>query len=298
MLPRVLAQAKRLIPLTTPSRYNAGNRVKLKGMKRFALVLVSLALHAALLLLVSIHTAPALIEPLPLAPVEIVNDKSFSPKQPERGKIVETERSGRVAPHSTPFVGKQDQSVARQTRAPETRAFSSGNQSAEHLGLSDLGIDQSWRNRAAATDDDLEGIAPDQRTVLNTRALRYFSFYERVKSELRIYWKPEVEDRVMKLAAKGLWPNDRRLVTKVVVLLQSDGKVAKVSTSQSCGFAEIDGAADYAFERAARFPNVPKGMIDSDGYARLYWDFVLLANGKPLVRTADSHSTRAADRLN
>jgi hypothetical protein len=247
-------------------------------MKRFGILLVSVALHSALMLLTWHRVTPT----VPLLPksstVEIV---------PEKTLIAESEASKNAPPKSTPFVGKQDQVVEKQTRAARTGAFSRSNQKARHLGLSDLGIDDSYKSRAAATDDALEGIAPDQRTLLNTRALRYFSFYERVKNELRIHWKPEVEDRVMKLAAKGLWPNDRRLVTKVVVLLQADGTVAKVSTSQSCGLSEIDGAADYAFGRAGRFPNVPKGMIDSDGFVRLYWDFILLANGKPLVRTAD-----------
>lgn len=266
--------------------------------------LASAVLHIGLLLsgLIDMRIAVPQQDEAAKAPLEIVDEKSISPTPhtPKRSLFVESEQA---APSNKPsegtYFGKQDQTTDTETRAAKTGRFESGTISSpgpETLSLSDLGISNDWKKRSGATDDNLEGIALSARTILNTRKHRYHSFYERVKDQLRVYWKPEVEARSLRLAETGSWPEGKKLETKVVVLIDADGKIASVSTAKSCGYSEIDGAADYALQKVARFPNVPKGMIDSDGYARLYWDFILLANGSQAVRMADN-SPPAVNRI-
>jgi TonB family protein len=268
-------------------------------------LLASAILHLGLLLsgLIDMRLAQPQLETAMEKPLEIVDERSISPTPltpPTRSVFVESDNgTPSNKPSEQAYFGKQDQTTDTETRAAKIGKFESGTSGSsgpDALSLSDLGLNSDWKKRSGATDDNLEGIALSARTILNTRKHRYHSFYERVKDQLRVYWKPEVEERALRLAEKGSWPEGKKLETKVVVLIDSDGKIANVSTAKSCGYPEIDGAADYALQKVARFPNMPKGMIDSDGYARLYWDFILLANGSQTVRMADN-SPPAVNRI-
>ncbi len=212
-------------------------------------------------------------------------------------------------PNKKSLYGKRNQVVEEQTRAARNGRFSSGTDSKASggsapgdtggLSLRDLGLvapDESNR-LGAATDDLLEGVKVGQRTLLNTREFQHFGFYERVKDQLRTYWKPEVEERALFLMAKGKRFGSRNLVTRKSIVLDADGRVQRVTTSRSSGIAEIDDAATKAFELAQRFPNPPAGMVGKDGMVHLEWEFILEAHGLPSVKLANMQEDTPTRRV-
>lgn len=128
---------------------------------------------------------------------------------------------------------------------------------------------------AAATDDYLHDVNQGDRTVLSTREFKYFSYYNRIKELLRQHWKPSVERELAKMWGRGKGITENEWITKLIVTLNEKGKIEKIAKVSSSGIHELDGAAVYAFEKAAPFPNPPKGMVDEDGLIRLRWDFIL-----------------------
>lgn len=160
------------------------------------------------------------------------------------------------------------------------------------LSIKDLGVAGDG-GAAGATDDRLSEIVYGERTVLSTREFRFFSYYHRIKELLRQYWKPNVERQLARLWSKGKNVGEEELVTQVLVLLDTKGVIQRVSRIGSSGIVELDDAAVEAFQRAAPFPNPPKGMQDNDGFVRIRWDFILKTETGPRIqfRSAGSPPT-------
>jgi TonB family protein len=150
------------------------------------------------------------------------------------------------------------------------------------LSLKDLGIGGDG-GATAATDDRLKGVDNGERTILSTREYKYFSYYNRIKELLRQYWKPNVERKLYMLIAKGRNIGEDEMVTELVVLLNPEGNIQKISRVGSSGIEDLDQAAVEAFQKAAPFPNPPKGIIDPDGFVRIRWDFILQTQAAPRI---------------
>lgn len=151
------------------------------------------------------------------------------------------------------------------------------------LSLKDLSVGGDG-GATAATDDHLKGVDKGEGTVLSTREFKFYSYYHRIKELLRQYWKPNVERQIARIWNKGKIINTEELTTKVSVLLDASGKIQKISKVQSSGFSEIDEAAIEAFQKAAPFPNPPKGIVDADGFVRINWDFILQTDSGPVIQ--------------
>ncbi|MGH1468822.1 MAG: energy transducer TonB [Bdellovibrionales bacterium] len=126
------------------------------------------------------------------------------------------------------------------------------------------------------TDDDLEGIEDGEFTLLNTRRTKYFSFYSRIKGQLRSHWNPLIREEVSFIYATKRSPaaiGKKR--TSVQITLDKDGYLEEIALLKTSGNKAIDTAAIQALRLAAPFPNPPKGMRGKDKKIRIFWDFVL-----------------------
>ncbi len=162
------------------------------------------------------------------------------------------------------------------------------------LSLKDLSVNGDGA-ATAASDDDLRDVQQGDRTILSTREFRYFSYYNRIKELLRQYWKPNVERQIARLWGKGKQVNDDELVTRVLVLLDGEGKIQKISRIATSGISEIDEAAVEAFQRAGPFPNPPKGIVEDDGFVRIRWDFILKTEAAPRIQFQSAGQGQAAN---
>ncbi len=126
------------------------------------------------------------------------------------------------------------------------------------------------------TDDFLENIKKSEFTFLNTRRTQYFSFYSRIKTQLRSHWNPLIREEVSFIYTTKQNPSSiGKKKTSVQITLDKDGYLEEIALLKTSGSKAIDTAAIKALRLAAPFPNPPKGMLEKDKKIRIFWDFVL-----------------------
>jgi protein TonB len=270
-------------------------------------ILLSVMLH---LLVVFLKLAPSTREKNN-EPLEI---SQLTPEQLKKfeEQIVETEKLNNEVDPNAEYLSDHNQKADKQTKSARIDDFKKGanaqppkaakkekaqdQKQAEddvlaentkkdwkELSLKDLSISQEM-SAPGASDDKLENVQQGDQTILSTREFRYFSYYHRIKELLRQHWKPNIEARVYKMWERGRQLSSSELTTKVLVLLSEQGAVRKISKVSGSGVPELDEAAVEAFEKAAPFPNPPKGIIDSDGFVRIRWDFILQTEATPRIQ--------------
>jgi hypothetical protein len=134
--------------------------------------------------------------------------------------------------------------------------------------LNDLGV-------IPQTEDYLPETLEGEKNALNTRQFLYFSYYERIKKRLGMFWTPAIEDKFRILAFSNVKLESKNLVTKLIIVLDDNGFIREIEKIGSSGYVELDNAAVEAFNRAAPFSNPPKGILDENNNIILKWDFIL-----------------------
>jgi TonB family protein len=126
--------------------------------------------------------------------------------------------------------------------------------------------------------DYIKELDPGLETMLSTREFVYYSYYNRIRGQLSQYWEPMVREKMQQLYQQGrtIASTDDK-ITKVLIVLDKNGKLIKVQIIGNSGIRDLDEAAAEAFRSAAPFPNPPTGMIEPDGTIRIRWDFILEA---------------------
>jgi len=131
---------------------------------------------------------------------------------------------------------------------------------------------------ASQTDDFLPDIAIGNITQLNTREYIYYSFYERIRKQLKHKWQNLVKEKMLLLEGKEVVLSQTHYITKLKVTLDSDGELESLKVINGSNYAEIDAAAVEAFNHAAPFNNPPKGMFqEGEEVLVIDWDFILMA---------------------
>lgn len=137
---------------------------------------------------------------------------------------------------------------------------------------------QSGGKQASQTLDYIKDLDPGLETLLSSREFTYYTFYSRVRNKLNQFWNPKVLEQLSKIYQQGRkLASSEDKISKLLITLDSNGKVLKVQVVGESGHSELDQAAVEAFREAAPFPNPPKGMIDPDGTIKIRWDFILEA---------------------
>ncbi|MFS4459609.1 energy transducer TonB [Bdellovibrio sp. HCB2-146] len=121
-------------------------------------------------------------------------------------------------------------------------------------------------------------VANDVRTgmftALNADRHLYYSFYSRLYDLVSYRY-----DKTTDQAYRSLDPSkfmdyvNRRFITEVEFLLDSDGVLQKAILMKASGLPVFDNAAILAFQQARVFPNPPQEMIEDDGYIHLRFSF-------------------------
>ena len=130
--------------------------------------------------------------------------------------------------------------------------------------------------RESATRDYLKDKEKGIQTLLNTREFAYYSYYQRIRKKIQLFWEPAIKQKVHHIFATGrkiASTQDR--ITKVIIVLNDRGELVNVQVLGQSGIRDLDEAAVEAFRAAEPFPNPPKGMTEKDGKIRIRWDFVL-----------------------
>lgn len=240
--------------------------------------------------------------------VEFVIDerKAQAVEEEQRRQIVEQDKSvNDEIPEDAKFLSQQNQKVKEETRAQNRGTFT--NQAAQNLaeqrqkvekpkernrkldhGLptfealkpkfewDNMGSKSQERSTASQSDDYLKDVKTGVQTMLSTREFLYYSYYNRIKAQLKQYWEPKIKEKVKRIFAQGRQiASDQDRITKVVIHLNDAGVLIRVQVVGESGVRDLDDAAVEAFRAAAPFPNPPKGIVDADGTIKIRWDFIL-----------------------
>ncbi|MBI4042804.1 MAG: energy transducer TonB [Deltaproteobacteria bacterium] len=185
-------------------------------------------------------------------------------------------------PENRKFAPPQPQTRVPQPKEPSQTPSPSAKKplpSLADLTLPSLNKPTPAKERTPSTTDDyLPEVETGKETLLNSREFVFYSYYERIKSRLRMFWTPSLRNEVNRLYAKGVALESGDYMTAVHVTLDRNGEILDVDLLQSSGYRELDHVAIDAFKKAAPFPNPPRGMIDADGRVRLRWNFILQHN--------------------
>lgn len=124
---------------------------------------------------------------------------------------------------------------------------------------------------------------PDaQRTLLNRKRTKYWTFFDRVKRQISREWKRNVIKVYKKNDPYGNVYGVKARYSVVQVTLKPDGSTYKLHIHKSSGLDFYDDEAIRAINAAAPFPNPPEGLKDEDGQIHFKFGFVL---------TLDNNST-------
>ncbi|HEY3815960.1 MAG TPA: TonB C-terminal domain-containing protein [Polyangiaceae bacterium] len=140
--------------------------------------------------------------------------------------------------------------------------------SAHRGSWSAIGFDR-WRS---AVEGYASMVAPGNQTSLGTAGAP-FAFY-----------LSGMHKRVHPLFADGFLAsldglpctsplNDPRLVTRVEIVLEKDGRIQKMGILRSSGLTAFDVAVLDSFFRAQPFGPAPAPILSTDGRVYLHWDF-------------------------
>lgn len=243
-----------------------------------------------------------------------------TPAQKARRRAMEVVRSQKAKEQAAPdpnaqFLGEQNQTVEKEVRVKEqltdrdeggtgekveakpTPAETAATMDSpldladqtvekknlEDLSLKDLGISGDGLPLGGAK-GLLDGVEEGKRTLLSTREIKYHSFYSRMSDMIRRHWLPTVRSRLDRYWRMGKTIRKDELNTVVKVLMDSQGKVAKIARVASSGVEEVDLAAHDAIQRASPFPNPPDGLVEGDGLVRVEWTFTLTLSSAPVLR--------------
>ncbi len=138
-----------------------------------------------------------------------------------------------------------------------------------------------WSPGLSASDDAI----PDQFrlgdfTVLNTDANLYYTFFARVKNQIRFRWIAQIENIIGNV--QGLQIRNRNQEewnTQIEIVLDSRGNYLSGSVMRESGLPAFDKAAILSFKNGAPFPNPPTEMIEKDG--KIYLDYAFQVRWNP-----------------
>jgi TonB family protein len=178
---------------------------------------------------------------------------------------------------------KQQRATSPQKRKAMTKPLKGDLPSLEQLKVDFNDFEKISQNLTPPeVTDYLPNVKEKEKTALNTREFVFFSFYERMKKRLGMFWTPALERKFQKMYYANVEVDDRDLVTKLIIVLDNEGNIKRIEKLESSGFVDLDNAAVEAFTRAAPFSNPPKGILDDDETVVIKWDFILKTSNESI----------------
>ncbi|TDP73514.1 energy transducer TonB family protein [Bradymonas sediminis] len=121
--------------------------------------------------------------------------------------------------------------------------------------------------------DYLADVTEGEKTLLNRKRSRYWSFMNRLKEAVAEEWSPMEEYRRRDPQGKVYGVKDRYTVLRVT--LNGDGSLRTINVAKSSGLKFYDDEAVRAMRSAAPFMNPPEGLKDSDGLIHINFGLLL-----------------------
>ncbi len=133
------------------------------------------------------------------------------------------------------------------------------------------------RIAGSPSDDYIENVPEGEGTFLNTRSFKYATFFYQVRDSVGGFWRGDIRREMRRRDPTGDVYGFGDFKTLLYIRLNENGGLNEVKVAESSGHDFLDTLAVRAFEKAGRFPNPPKGIVDPDGQIKFHFAFVLTA---------------------
>ncbi len=197
-----------------------------------------------------------------------------------------------ISPKKTRFLGRHNQKILKQTQAKSHGAFKNTSLPI-NSPIKKTRRESKWTRfspkykfsytkknnstlKPSQTNDALKDIAKGTHTLLNTREFIYYSYYSRIRKQLRQRWEKNIRKKLSEIYKSGrAIATTHNHATKILVVLNTKGDLLNIKVLGHSGVKDLDAAAIEAFRSAAPFPNPPKGIVNSKGQIQIPWEFVI-----------------------
>jgi TonB family protein len=124
--------------------------------------------------------------------------------------------------------------------------------------------------------DYLKDVPEGQKTLLNRKKSRYWTFFHRIKTQVSQEWVPVEKYRTHDPTGEIYGVKDR--YSRLEITLESDGTVRQLYLAKPSGLDFLDDEAIRSIRAAAPFRNPPEGLKNQDGLIRFSFGFYLDLN--------------------
>ena len=124
--------------------------------------------------------------------------------------------------------------------------------------------------------DYLKDIENGKQTLLNTRAFKFYTYYNRIKQQVQASWKSMIKKEVQKLLLQqreNILEIEQR--TSLLITLDRSGALVSIQILKKSHIAVLDHIAVKSFQLTAPFPHPPKSLIGEKKFLQIRWDFIL-----------------------
>jgi TolA protein len=124
----------------------------------------------------------------------------------------------------------------------------------------------------AALENFINEVKPGNQTELNTRAAPFAQFITQMHRQIHEKWGFGFLTQ-MDRSFRDSPMNDLKLVAKLEIVLDGDGKVNKISMVRTSGNTGFDAAAISSVYSAEPFPTPPAAILSGNGKVYIHWKF-------------------------
>jgi hypothetical protein len=128
---------------------------------------------------------------------------------------------------------------------------------------------EKWR---AAIENYVPGVKTGNQTNLGTAAAPWATYLAQIHVRLHPIFAEGFVDGLSDLPS-GHPLQDKNLVTRMEIVIKSDGTIHHLGIVKASGVTAFDIAALDSVDRAGPFGKVPTEIISPDGLAYLHWEF-------------------------
>jgi TonB family protein len=124
----------------------------------------------------------------------------------------------------------------------------------------------------SALENFINEVTPANQTELNTRAAPFAQFIAHMHRQIHEKWAFGFLTQ-MDASFRDSNMNDLKLVAKLEIVLDGEGKVDKISMVRTSGVTGFDVAAINSVYEAAPFPTPPTAILSGNGKVYIHWKF-------------------------
>ena len=217
--------------------------------KPFSFLLISILIHGLILSL----TFKNMKEELPMQ------------KKEQTRIVIKYEKNESIKQVKSSPITKKEQSNSKMTKSKTYQ-------------LKDLGFlaNESLDYIKPKISEFFEEKSVDFEKSLNKDEDKFYSYLQRIKIKLDNVWQTRVRDVVVSLLEENKLSFGENKITYLLITLDKNGSLVNVQHISSSGLVDLDQTAVNAFRLAEPFPNPPKDLIESDGFVRVKWKFIVI----------------------